>query len=106
MRLARVPEQEEVMNAGQKALYEHYRGIDSEAQILGHHRGRPVIYTHLTVDHWREPKPKRHVVVLQAMGGVGDLSPTWEDHFVFDGEASAPVVRCVIEDWLTWAVRA
>lgn len=94
------------MNKAQKQLYDGYRDIDIEAQVLGHHRGRPVILTHTSRDHWRPPRPKRHVVVLGVGGMPVDLGPNWEDHFEFDGTASAPTVRSVIEDWLSWSVRS
>lgn len=90
----------------QRLLLEHYQQIDPDLRVLGAHRGRPVIWTHTNRMRYRTTKTKRHVVVLGKGGEPFDLPKEWEEHFVFGGSFPKARVRRIIDDWMSWSIRA
>lgn len=108
------------INAHQRQAIIHHNVVDPGCELLGYHRGRPVIWTYIVRPNGRgsESAPpdllKRHVVVLQRNGLPGDLSENWEDGWVHlgvpgshDGLISRRKrVTAIIEDWLSWSIRS
>lgn len=91
----------------QVAMLEHY-SVDMDPDgcvLLGFHRGRPVIRTHLERPGLMRGE-KRHVVCIGKSGCPIDLNENWLDHFEFAPNVDPKVVCGIIDDWLGWSIRA